>query len=395
MGEAVEKLTGLLHSGLAYDISYAEVRETQIAAMNERLQEQPGKIKLLKLRAEEAGISEIRSLEDAVPLLLPHTAYKSYPESFLSEQKWDRLTRWLGTVSANPTDNTELDGIADIDEWVSRLGAAGHYVSCSSGTSGKPSMLVATKADMERATEDSVVAFSWGSGVAQKQDHRMFGLAPIAAVPRNEAIGMGLYHAFADPAFPRFAYPVPPITVGSITKMVTLRKAIADGSAQPSEIADFDATSAMRQKAMDDATGICADALIAARGERLYISGMWASLYKIAEEVSKRGYSSKDFTGDNTMYVGGGLKGATVPDNYREVIYETFNLKPERNFMMYGMQEIGSAMPRCQQAGRGRRPRRLLRPVDGRPLGRSDLRRQDRGRLQPLCLRRADAVDPR
>ena len=103
---------------------------------------------------------------------------------------------------------------------------------------------------------------------------------------------------------------------------------------------------------MDAATGICADAVIAARGERLYISGMWASLYQIAAEVSARGYSAKDFIGDNTMYVGGGLKGASVPDNYREVVCETFNLKPERNFQMYGMQEIGSAMPRCQKGGR-------------------------------------------
>ena len=107
MGEAANKLTGLLNSGLAFDIAYAEVCEAQIVAINERFQEQRGKIKLLKLRADEAGIDEVTSLEHVVPLLLPHTAYKSYPESFLTEKKWDRLTKWLGTVASSPTDNLE------------------------------------------------------------------------------------------------------------------------------------------------------------------------------------------------------------------------------------------------------------------------------------------------
>jgi hypothetical protein len=171
-------------------------------------------------------------------------------------------------------------------------------------------------------------------------------------VPRNQAISAALEKAFQIPGKPRFAYPVPPITIGSLTKMIALRKAIANGTAKPSEIADFEATSAARQKAMDEATSICADALIAARQELLYVSGMWASLYQVAAEIRNRGYSGKDFHPENTCYIGGGLKGAQLPADYREFVFETFNLAPERNFQMYGMQELGSAMPRCQKGGR-------------------------------------------
>lgn len=352
MGEAVDRLMGFLRSGRAYTVPYEEVREAQLAAMNERLQERVGRIKLVALRAGEAGITEVRRLEDVVPLLLPHTAYKSYPESFLAERKWDRLTKWLGTVSTYPVDDVDLNGIADIDDWIERLEQAGHYVSCSSGTTGKSAMLIGSKADMDWSAEDSVVAFSWGSGVAPAQDRRMFGLAPVASVPRNHAIRNALREAFGIPGQEQFLYPVPPITVGSITRMIMLRKAMADGTARPGDIAEFEATSAARQKAVDDAVGICADALIAARKEKLYISGMWASLYKVAEEVRNRGYSAGDFHPDNTIYVGGGLKGAQLPADYREYVFETFNLGPDKNFAMYGMQEIGSAMPRCQKGGR-------------------------------------------
>ena len=42
--------------------------------------------------------------------------------------------------------------------------------------------------------------------------------------------------ALQDPAFERFNYPVPPITIGGLTEMVVLRKAIADGTAKPGDL---------------------------------------------------------------------------------------------------------------------------------------------------------------
>src|SRR2546422_80028 len=99
MGEVAERLLRHMPDRSGYEASYQEVRDLQVAAMNERLQEQVGRIKLVAMRAEAGGISEVRSREDAVPLLLPHTAYKSYPESYLIGEKWDKLTKWLNTVS--------------------------------------------------------------------------------------------------------------------------------------------------------------------------------------------------------------------------------------------------------------------------------------------------------
>jgi hypothetical protein len=284
--------------------------------------------------------------------LLPHTAYKSYPESFLAEKRWDRLTKWLDTVAAHRTDDVDLSGITDVDEWIDRLEAAGHFLSCTSGTTGKSAMLVSSQTDMDFVCRDAVIAFEWGSGISPAQDHHVFGLAPIAQSPRNTGVGAALLAAYGVPGKERFTFPAPPITIGSITKMVALRKAMAAGTAKPSEMAEFEKTSAMRQKAMDEAIGACADALIAARKERLFISGMWASVYKIAEEVRNRGYGAKDFRDDNSFYVAGGLKGAQLPSNYREFVYETFNLQADRNFQMYSMQEIGTSMPRCQEGGR-------------------------------------------
>ena len=87
MGVAVERLTSLVDSPQRFAIPYADLRQAQIEAMNERFHERKDRIRLLGHRAKEAGVTEIRSREEMVPLLFPHTAYKSYPESCLTEKK--------------------------------------------------------------------------------------------------------------------------------------------------------------------------------------------------------------------------------------------------------------------------------------------------------------------
>lgn len=352
MGRMADQLTALVHSSDRYDISHSELRDKQIEAVNERFQERRDEIKLLGHRARQAGLAEIRSLEDIVPVLLPHTAYKSYPESFLMDEKWDKLGKWLDTVSTQRVQPQDPSQIEDLDDWIARLEAQGLYVSCSSGTTGKSAMLVASKKDMEWCQVEAVAAYAWGSGVKPANDRRMFGLAPVASVARNHYTGEAYRAALQDPDSEPFSYPVPAMTVGGLTKMVVLRKKMADGTATPSDIRDYEETSAQREKWVNDAVGISADAIIEARRDKLHVTGLWSGLYNVAKIVRDKGYSARDFNPENSIYVGGGLKRAQLPDDYREFVYETFNIKPERNYQNYSMQELHSGMPRCQKGNR-------------------------------------------
>jgi hypothetical protein len=349
MGEIASRLVDLMQNRSGFDLPYEEVRDLQVAAVNERFQEQVGRIKLVRQRAEDAGIAEIRSLQDIVPLLLPHTAYKSYPESLLANKRWDRLTRWLGTVSSQSTDNVDLTGVEDVDGWISACEAAGHYVSCSSGTTGKPAMLPASKADLDFAGREGVEAVQWGSDIRAGDKRTMAGYGATAQSPRNSATGGALMQAFADVSKLGAKSDAPPITIGSITKMIALRKAVADGTAMPAEIAEYERESAVRQQALDGALDRAADHILAHREDRLFIMAMWGPLYQLAEEVRNRGYSGKDFHPENGVFLGGGLKRAKVPENYKEFIYETFNLSPRFTYQMYGMQECQTSMPRCPE----------------------------------------------
>ncbi|MGE3693461.1 MAG: hypothetical protein AB7F98_18955, partial [Novosphingobium sp.] len=185
MGAAADKLTELVGSDDRYDIPVADLRAAQVEAMNERFQERRDKIKLLGHRASEANLAEVRSFEDVVQLLFPHTAYKSYPESFLMDERWDRLSRWLDTVSTYRVPVDRVKDAPDVDGWLANLEREGFFVSCSSGTTGMSAMQVASQKDMDWVKREAPQAYAWGSGTDLGRDRRMFGMAPVAYTPRN------------------------------------------------------------------------------------------------------------------------------------------------------------------------------------------------------------------
>ena len=352
MGTAIDQLLALANATDRFSYPPEELRHIQLQAMNERFQDRKDRIKLLKHRAEAAGISAISQFSDMVPLLFPHTAYKSYPESFLTGEKWDRLCKWLETVSSYPITAVNAADINGIDDWIDQLEANGHYVSCSSGTTGKSAMLIASGQDAAWWRQDIANVFSWGSGVPQSRDYRMMGLAPVAAVPKNRIMGEALEDAFGDPDKEHYRLNMPPITVGQLVQMVVLRKKMTDGSALPEEIAALQDIGKERESALERAMHEAAEKLVRHRDEKLMLSGMWSSLYKVASLVRELGYSGKDFNPDNCIYVGGGLKRAQLPDDYQSFVHDTFNIPPQRNFQMYGMQEINTGMPRCNEGNR-------------------------------------------
>jgi hypothetical protein len=359
-GGNVARLVEQTDYAAGHELAFTEIADVQIAAMNERLRQQVAQVKLVDMRARDEGITAISCFEDVAPLLLPHTVYKSYPESFLRLKKWDRLTKWLGTMSTATFDTFDLEGIADIDEWVERLAEAGHFLSCSSGTTGNPALMLSNRADVEFASGNMLKSARWATELQPEQDRTMFAFSVVTQTPKGKLQNAGMSGAFARPDGAHFRFPVPAITIGSIMRMITLRKAVADGTASPSEIAEYDSESATRQKLVDEAVGKSADALIAARGEKLYITGMWAQLFAVADEVRKRGYSARDFHPENCLVQAGGLKGAVLPDDFREVIYDTLNITPQFLFQFYSMQEIQTTMPKCHKGARYHIPPSLV-----------------------------------
>ncbi|UGT99737.1 hypothetical protein [Mycobacterium intracellulare] len=336
----------------------------QLEAANERLAAQARRIPLLANRAESGGIEDIAQPADLVPLLFAHTTYKTYAEGWLNDGRWDRMGRWLATVSTRDVEGLDTAGVETLDDWLKELETVGHYLSCSSGTTGKPAMLSCTEGDIALSARINIEALLWATGLTRGEDRKFLGLGPQFAAPREDAIRQAMVDCFSSRYLPYQFGDGEPITVGSMVDMITLRRKLADGTARPNEIAEFERIAAQRGADMEAAAKKAVDAVIEARDVPLLATGMFATLYQIAEGIRAKGNGGDDFDPNNAMMVAGGLKGAALPENYREYVLETFNVTEERLYHAYSMREINATFPLCHHGRYHVSPWVIMLPLD-------------------------------
>jgi hypothetical protein len=342
-----ERLLALANEPNPYETSFAELKDRQLAAINERFQDRLGSIKLLQNRAEEGNVSSIQSMHDVIPLLFAHTTYKSYPESWLFDGKWDRMGKWLDTVSTYRVQPMDTAAVKGLDHWLEMLEEQGHFVACSSGTTGKCAMMNAAQSDLDFGGKSLLDNIIW-CGLSPNNDRMMISMGGVAATAKNRATGMPMMMAMNNPGVMPFAPQVPPMTIGSIVDAVVIRKRIAEGTAQPSDIAKFDEQAQQRAEANETSIEQVANAIIEHRHERLHLMGLFGMLIPVAHRVRAKGFSGKDFQA-NSLFLSGGLKRTAAPDGYKELVFETFNLMPENIAQTYGMQELNSNAVGCSE----------------------------------------------
>lgn len=364
MTSAAERLVQLVGAKDCFDIEPTELLPLQLQAADERLQSQAECIPLLANRAESAGVKGIKQPNDLVPLLFAHTTYKTYAEGWLNDGQWDRMGKWLATVSTRDVAGLDTGGVQTLDDWIKRLETVGHYLSCSSGTTGKPAMLSCTEGDIELSARINVEALLWATGITRGEDRKFLGLGPQFAAPREDAIRQAMVDCFSSKYPPYQFGDGEPITVGSMVDIITLRRKLTDGTARPSEIAEFERIATQRATDMDISAKKAVDAVVEARDLPLLGAGMFATLYQIAEGIRATGHGGDDFNPANAMMVAGGLKGAALPDNYREYVMETFNISEARLFHAYSMREINAVFPLCHAERYHVSPWVIMLPLD-------------------------------
>jgi hypothetical protein len=126
-----------------------EQEERQLEALRARFGAMRDAIPPLKALADAARLTGIDALEDVVPILFPHSYYKSFPQQWVHEGRHALLTEWLSRLSL-----ADLSGVAGqsydtVDAWMDALDAGtGIDITHSSGTSGALSLYPRGKADV-------------------------------------------------------------------------------------------------------------------------------------------------------------------------------------------------------------------------------------------------------
>lgn len=340
----IERVFAPDHYHDASDGSLAELEAQQLAAAQELFALRVKQIPLLARRAADAGIERITRFEDLVPLLFPHTAYKSYPPSFVEKGQWDRLLKWLGTLSVDDVSNVDLEGVTDIDTWVDRLWAAGHQVMATSGTSGKCSFLNRNLAD--RATQHRYLGQVMGGfvGLTPRGDRPVFQLFPPGGP--NNGVQAALMNAelWGRPDDAHFFGE--PLRISEVSRAATMRKRMIEGSALPDEIAAFEADAQRKGQQARQQLDTLIDQILERRHEPMFLAGQWGQHWAIVERARARGIPDGDFHPDTLVAAGGGIKGIVLPDDFEAQINRFYGaVKRPKN---YGMTEMLLMFPRCE-----------------------------------------------
>src|SRR5271170_3473900 len=141
------------HYDEGFSLRRDELEEVHLTGLRKRFAELRPELPALARLAAEQGIDSIDSIDAAVPLLFPHTVYKSYPLSFIELARFDRLTKWLSGLTTVDLSDVDTSGVQTIDEWIARLEAAAEITLIHTfGTSGKLSFLPRTKAQTKLTT---------------------------------------------------------------------------------------------------------------------------------------------------------------------------------------------------------------------------------------------------
>lgn len=129
-----------------YGIPLEEQARMQLKGASKRFEQLVDNIPMLGRLAQEQGITKISSLEDLGPLLVPHSAMKSYPMSYLEKSRFDRLTAWLDAFTTHDLSGLNTGTCDSIDDWLDVLDRNTEVrVLHSTGTGGKLSFCRAAR----------------------------------------------------------------------------------------------------------------------------------------------------------------------------------------------------------------------------------------------------------
>ncbi len=343
-----------LPANIAFAIPLEDQRALHLAAARALFERLVDAIPIVKRLAAEQGVTRIGTLADLGLLLVPHSASKSYPLSFIEGGRFDRLTQWLQGFTAHDLGGVIVRGCETIDDWVDLLDRETPLrLVHSTGTTGKLSFL----------PRDEAASRQYAPGY-ERQFDVFGGEAPRLATPPRETPLLYVQHRrgayaqqrllsvlerdfFADPAMIVAANP-DRLSADGLSLGGRLQAAAAKGELGGVELGHKharlrDMFLAQRETAETHLQDFL-DVLDARfRGATVSVMGHLPQLYRVSVAALARGIEAI-FAPGSFAAGGGGLKGQQLPGDWREVVHRF--LGPVRPTIGYGMTEmVGSFRP--------------------------------------------------
>jgi hypothetical protein len=360
-----------------------DVAEMQLKALRFRFSALRDRIPVLTRLADGQGIQEIETIDEIVPLLFEHTAFKSYPTSLIDRKRFDQLTRWLGKLTSHDLSGVDVSNCLGLDDWFAALEEQTPLMPChSSGTTGTFSILPWSKAEWDTMGQISGVLYLQEFG--EKVDFREWrGIEVVypyfsggsMAHMRNQdmvakwiAQGKERYHA----AIPERISSDVMYLAGRILN-AKARGQIDSLEIDPGLLAKKEKYDRLNAEMPQHLRAFFANISKILAGERVFITATWNLLDEISKAGLERGMRGV-FASDSMIVSGGGAKGMTPPADWKERTLEFTGAK--RICGAYGMSEIIVNAMKCDHDRYHLNPWCIpfvLDPDSSRPLPRAGI----------------------
>lgn len=344
MGKLADQLTARTALARPFEYDLEEIKPLWIEAAKERLRERTQQVPALASRLSGLDISAVQDLGDLIPTLFTHDTYKSYPRDFLTKGRWNLLGKWLRSLSTRSLPEIELDAQVTQDDWIRVLGEHDFPVYASSGTSGKSSFLPASLADREFTMSCLLKTLTWQHGVEPADQLPVLVLAPSQGGSRALEYYRRVASLYGDPARTYFLTDEP-VRLHDLNALAELAAAVGKGEATPEEITRFQQEQRVRGARLDADWERLAKAAAELKGERVILLGFWPQQYALIEHLRTMGYSSLELDPRSVLAVGGGTKGAKLPEDVQQQVQSFWGLSDRQEAGGYGMSELSAALP--------------------------------------------------
>ncbi len=340
-----------------HSISNSDLEKLHTAGLALRFKEQYPTIKVLRNLADRLNISSLSEINDVVPLLFPHTIFKSYPSSLLDKKRFDKMTQWLDTLTSYDLSNVDVAGCDGIDEWIDRLDEQTPLeLITSSGTTGTISLMPKSKR-----------CAAYSMKVVRYFTFQTFGKEPteedlnpqVDVIWPNHAGGKLGHLRMADMVKREFTggdesrfHALYPDAISSDVMFLASKMRVAASRGEldsleidPKLLEKKDEYVAMQERRPQDLTNFFDRLTKELAGKRVFVSGAYPILYEISAAGLEQGVSGV-FAPNSVVRTGGGNKGVTLPENFMEVIREFLGIDTIQE--IYGMSEINAMHWACE-----------------------------------------------
>jgi hypothetical protein len=335
-------------------LSRQDTAELQLEGLRLRFDSLRDRLGMLKRLSDAQRVSEIRTVDDVVPLLFEHTVYKSYPASLLLENRFDQLTRWLQKLTVTDLSQVDLSHLDGIDAWIERIDTQSDLrITHSSGTSGTLSFLPWSERDFHKFGK------FWPLNYFQT-----FGAPPPAQLIPEVHVISGLYrygnsmqyrnnemylHWLAGCEQRLHCADPGKLSSDMMYLAARMRTAKARGELEKLQIpaslaARLQQFQTAQQSAPQRLEGFLADTLGRLTGERIFMGAVWNIIYNFSMQGLAAG-RRQSFAPDSCIATGGGSKGLSVPPDWQERVKEFTGAR--RLAMGYGMSELSAVFAMC------------------------------------------------